>query len=654
MKTSEYTTMFRCLCLDLEVECIRIPTVAERGQLRNSLLTVFECAHYTAVQLARRDALYQSWLGSMRQFFVCRTTGCFSREELPFIRRMYQLLSFEQRKPVELTEQQNRDYITKFLQTEQETKAWRVDPNDWVSRCARVICRYALCRCDLSAQRIAELGRHGPGAVLDRSVGVDKNLFAPPAGDLALSYPYDTFFYDCGKWADWVHESSARFVASPDSDVSSPPMGTHSRHVECRLALVPKDYRGPRGVFTSSKEAMFCQLGQAEALVAAVRSSWLSVCYDPADQQPSRDAALSGVIGYGSEAATLDLSDASDRIPLSLVAWLFSRELYVPLARTRPSYVWLPGPSGSDDQMYKHKLGMFAPMGDGKTFQVLSIICCVIATAAIMVADGWSPGRKLQRWRILSAARRLRVFGDDIIVDVRYAELVVKALEAHNLRVNVRKSFLKGVFREACGVDALYGEDITPVRNSRFLNLDKLTNEDVHRITALHRNVSAKFGERSATALSIEGLAIRRFGILPYTNRKDGVGLYSSEPWVRYARAGAMIRFNCDHQVFEACVRWPRAESYPLESDSWWDLNYTLLPKGGQERVSIPYETPSLIKREGSLLTELALRSLLHNSRSFRKLAKSLGLRPCRGVVHLEKRWFPIEGPTPSGTTRKG
>jgi hypothetical protein len=63
----------------------------------------------------------------------------------------------------------------------------------------------------------------------------------------------------------------------------------------------------------------------------------------------------------------------------------------------------------------------------------------------------------------------VRVYGDDIVVPVDYARSVADELEAYGLKVNRRKSFWTGKFRESCGAEYYDGEDVSIVRFRRDL-----------------------------------------------------------------------------------------------------------------------------------------------------------------------------------------
>jgi hypothetical protein len=98
-------------------------------------------------------------------------------------------------------------------------------------------------------------------------------------------------------------------------------------------------------------------------------------------------------------------------------------------------------------------------MGSAVTFPIQTIVFTLVAHFAMMVKDGdMDVSLKGMRRRATS----IRVFGDDIIVRNDCYELMVEILTDLGLKVNQGKSFTQGFFREACGVDAFYGVDVTP------------------------------------------------------------------------------------------------------------------------------------------------------------------------------------------------
>jgi len=78
-------------------------------------------------------------------------------------------------------------------------------------------------------------------------------------------------------------------------------------------------------------------------------------------------------------------------------------------------------------------------------------------------------GHRLTKKDIKSYLGRVRVFGDDIIVPVDHVRSVISSLESFGLKVNYRKSFWNGKFRESCGKEYFDGTDVSVVRCRRLI-----------------------------------------------------------------------------------------------------------------------------------------------------------------------------------------
>lgn len=187
------------------------------------------------------------------------------------------------------------------------------------------------------------------------------------------------------------------------------------------------------------------------------------------DQERSRRLAVEG--SRDGSYATIDLSSASDSVSCCLVETLFGDlPFYYPLVATRSTEAHVRDTLGTINQVIK--LEKFAPMGSAVCFPLECMVFSTIVEAAIRVRTG-SPSRPGD----------YLVYGDDIIVRNDCAEGVIELLEFFGFSVNHSKSFWDNddspKFREACGVEAFDGVDITPLRLSR--RLVSLTNNDSER-----------------------------------------------------------------------------------------------------------------------------------------------------------------------------
>lgn len=200
---------------------------------------------------------------------------------------------------------------------------------------------------------------------------------------------------------------------------------------------VPKNKDTDRLCFKEPQGNMFLQKGLGRMIRRRLRSSGINL------NNQSINGHLSNDLNY----ATVDLSDASNRISFAVVCDLLScaPEWLHLLVSCRSHYVGVPNPNG---QVHYHKLEMFSGMGNGFTFELESLLFYSICWAVC---------------KYYGHKGTISVYGDDIIIPCR-AFHSLKLVFAHlSWRVNATKSFWSGPFRESCGYHWLSGTYITPV-----------------------------------------------------------------------------------------------------------------------------------------------------------------------------------------------
>jgi hypothetical protein len=221
-----------------------------------------------------------------------------------------------------------------------------------------------------------------------------------------------------------------------------------------RVITVPKTLKAPRVIAIEPLCMQYAQQGVLESLVNHLEgfdnpTRWLCGFQD---QRPNRRMALEGSL-YG-ELATLDLSEASDRVSNQLVREMVAHwpNVAAALDATRSRKADVLGKT--------YRLAKFASMGSALCFPVEAMVFATIIFCGIEEALN----RQLSKKDIQSFKRRVRVYGDDIIVPVDFAIQVVGKLEDFGLRVNTGKSFWTGKFRESCGREYYDGHDVSIVR----------------------------------------------------------------------------------------------------------------------------------------------------------------------------------------------
>jgi hypothetical protein len=138
-------------------------------------------------------------------------------------------------------------------------------------------------------------------------------------------------------------------------------------------------------------------------------------------------------------------------------------------------------------------------------------------------------------------ARRIYVYGDDIIVPTEMAPLACNILETFGLKVNPDKSFWTGKFRESCGGVFYDGEDVSNVYLRRRMPASRT---DVQEI------VSAIAFSNQAYWLGLWGLARKMreeldklLGALPCVSKQSQV-----LGWESFSNAHSHNGWSIDYQ----------------------------------------------------------------------------------------------------------
>jgi hypothetical protein len=304
-----------------------------------------------------------------------------------------------------------------------------------LSRClngrARVVVRRArrfLNNLFLNFDPTDVIPKHGPGAVSTKETLWSKYFWSNIPDRLSTCYPIDSYFYAS---VGHVCDDYLREISS---------IGNQEDFA--RVLLVPKDSRGPRLISCEPLVFQWIQQGLGSAIVRHVEHHALTrheVHFT--DQTPNRIGALFGS-RYG-QYATLDLSEASDRVTVGLVRLLFPDKVLPYLLAARSLGTRLPDGS-------RITLRKYAPMGSALCFPILALTIWSLLRAGLTDADTDEIG--------------ILVYGDDVIVPTAKAANAIELLEAFGLKINRAKSCVSGFFRESCGEDAYKGESVTPLR----------------------------------------------------------------------------------------------------------------------------------------------------------------------------------------------
>jgi len=219
-----------------------------------------------------------------------------------------------------------------------------------------------------------------------------------------------------------------------------------------RVVFVPKTLKAPRVIAIEPSHVQYMQQGLMAYCVPLLENHPLtrnSIHFR--DQSINYNAARQASVDR--RHATLDLSDASDRVHLDLVRRIFRNGCLLDyLEASRSLYARLP-------DAREVILSKFASMGSAMCFPVEAMVFYTLIQSAVHQRTGIRPTARSVR----ALSKHVHVYGDDLIVPTAWKDCVISKLEAFGLRVNRSKSFARSHFRESCGGDFFNGVSVKPV-----------------------------------------------------------------------------------------------------------------------------------------------------------------------------------------------
>lgn len=283
--------------------------------------------------------------------------------------------------------------------------------------------------------------KHGPGATADRIRGNAKFSQKLWTQRLEKVFPHWEFLYP-----NWHHYDAAHVnILEPGEEIP------------VRVVSVPKTQKTPRIIAIEPAHVQYVQQGLWECFLNSIeRHNSLSVLVGFVDQQPNQ--AMAQIGSLDGSLATLDLSEASDR-----VSWLLVQELLASNRLTKDAVDACRSRSADVPGFGVIPLAKFASMGSALCFPIEAMVF----TTIIFMAISRVSGRPVTRRLLSEFVGKVRVYGDDLIVPAEYVQTVVGLLEAFGLKVNLNKSFWTGKFRESCGKEYYDGHDVSIVKVRR-------------------------------------------------------------------------------------------------------------------------------------------------------------------------------------------
>jgi len=318
-----------------------------------------------------------------------------------------------------------------------------------------------------------------------------------------------------------------------------------------RHKFVHKYLGKPRGICIEENEMQFFQQALKRILYQHLeRHPETRGKINFASQEVNRNLAMKGSIdGFW---ATLDMSDASDRISRELVFRLFWNTKLFDMLDTLSTRIVV-----KDDKTSVVRVHKFAPMGSGICFPIEAVVHYALTKAIIKLSS--LPDH-------VKAAKSVYVYGDDIVIPASVAQAVFDYLPLFGMKLNQSKSFSKGRFRESCGIHAYHGVDVTPVYvnhitfNRTRKVAKKITQEKsiATLLSLIAKEDQFYYRGLHETSQCIQRLVRKHFWLLPTVGRTSSIlgfkrdGRLDLNDLEKYSRK---IRYNDALQSLEFSVQ---------------------------------------------------------------------------------------------------
>ncbi len=351
---------------------------------------------------------------------------------------------------------------------------------------------------------------HGPGVTADRYLSNERNRIRKWNHRSELTYPSDLHCFP-----NYGVAGRIGIQGASTGEAEGPEYLAIRDELPVRVVFVPKTLTAPRVIAIEPSHMQFMQQSLKDYVYRILESHSLtrnSIRFS--DQTPNQRLAHSSSIDR--RLATLDLKDASDRVHLHLVQRIFKTSgILEYLEDARSLHATLP--NGKNMVLFK-----YASMGSALCFPVEAMVFYTLIQSAMHQLDGRRPSSRSVR----EYSRQIDIYGDDIIVPVEYADVVVNYLESYALKVNVSKSFKKGFFRESCGADFFKGIPVNPIY-AREIPHDNLRRWGAKELMSWTATADALYLRGCwQTAQSIRDLLTRVVRRTIPKSRKLGSGLF--------------------------------------------------------------------------------------------------------------------------------
>ena len=294
------------------------------------------------------------------------------------------------------------------------------------------------------------LPKFGPGSVAESGI----HGIAGKFDSLKFDAKIDRLFFNNLRTHDRPDYDPSNYVKNWD-----PSCGTSSR--TARIKFVRQDVRKSRTICMEPNTYMWAQQHYRLVLEEMIDVGYLKDKVVLKNQQVNQFAAYYGSLTRLVD--TIDLSAASDSVSWDLVSRIFPTRILKFLQGTRTSTALTP------DGPYSVK--KYAPMGSALCFPVQSVVysSIIIYAARLYYRENGMeipPLEKLFNTEYFEYGelQPFRVYGDDLVIDTKITDIVIRVLSELGFSINMEKSFTGDhPYRESCGEHYVNGSEVTPI-----------------------------------------------------------------------------------------------------------------------------------------------------------------------------------------------
>jgi len=371
---------------------------------------------------------------------------------------------------METTKRRNQEAIRGYIQCEKEVREAdrRISSQQWddFRRISALLFRDEFVAIDNNVFDRNLFPKHGPGSTADSILG-NKKYSHVNTWPIRLQhlFPREEYYFPNNRVSQLLDEGVA--FLEPGEELPA------------KVILVPKTMKTPRIIAKEPVVMQYAQQSVLDNLLSAIRRndnlrSMLGFKDQDVNQRLAQKGSLDGSL------ATLDLSDASDRVSNQHVRNMLADHVFlhdmVDACRSRKADV---------DGHGVVRLAKFASMGSALCFPMEAMVFLTLIFMGI--EKELSTPLRLEDVNRLRG--QVRVYGDDIIVPVRFVHAVISALSDFGLVVNRRKSFWNGKFRESCGAEFYNGSDVSIVRFRREFPQSQRDAPEVESLVAFRNHM---------------------------------------------------------------------------------------------------------------------------------------------------------------------